>query len=349
MWYEPLLENGLFPDSIIRLGIRHQLRTRLRQQSDARNAAKQDAFWNDLETGPIATKTNEANKQHYEVPTAFFRHILGPRFKYSSGYWQGDFDDLESSELAMLQLYMERARLGNKQRILDLGCGWGSLSLFLAEHLPNSDIVAISNSTTQKAFIDARASELKLTNLHVIRANVNDFQPDTRFDRILSIEMFEHMRNYRLLLDRIRQWLKPDGLLFVHHFAHRNTAYPFIAGASNEWMAKHFFSGGIMPSANLLNRFAGTMNVIDRWQINGRHYQQTCEAWLARLSENRQAILELLTTSYGRKEAHKQFNHWRVFFMACAELFGYRRGSEWFIVHALLAAPCAAHGNKTRN
>ena len=337
MWYEALLENGLLPDIAVRAGIRGQLRARLRQQRRAGVGQAMDAFVDDLRSGPIATHTDAANQQHYEVPTDFYRLSLGPRWKYSSGYWSGHGDDLESSEVAMLELYVERAQISGTESILDLGCGWGSLSLFLAERFPDARIVAVSNSATQKAHIDACCATRGFDNVDVVTSDINDFSAQERFDRVLSIEMFEHMSNYRALLQRIAGWLRPDGLLFVHHFAHRELAYPFDEGASSEWMAKHFFSGGIMPSADLLDSFDEHLKVAQRWNVNGRHYQKTCEAWLQRMSQNRDEVLAVFAAAYGSAEARKHYNYWRVFFMACAELFGYRDGSEWFVVHSLLA------------
>ena len=334
MWYEPLLENGLLPDTAVRFGIRSQLRSRLKQQRG--DADGTGALVEALRSGPIATHTDAANRQHYEVPTEFFRLVLGPRWKYSSGYWAGATADLGAAEEAMLDLYVERARISGGERILDLGCGWGSLSLYLAERFPAARIVAVSNSSTQAAHIDARCAELTLDNVDVHVADVNDFVPAGRFDRVLSIEMFEHMSNYRALLQRISGWLRQDGLLFVHHFAHRDLAYPFDAAGDSEWMAKHFFSGGIMPSADLLERFAEHMRVVDRWIVDGTHYQRTCEAWLMQATQHREEIMEIFRGAYGEADARRHFHYWRVFFMACAELFGYRGGSEWFVVHSLL-------------
>jgi len=350
MWYEPLLENGLLPDAAVRAGIRGQLRARLRQQRRSAARGALDAMVDELRRGPIATHTADANRQHYEVPAEFYRLVLGPHWKYSSGLWLRPDDDLASSELAMLELYVERARLAGRERILDLGCGWGSLSLFLAERFPHAEIIALSNSRTQKQHIDARCAERGIGNVEVVTADINDFVPPTDFDRVLSIEMFEHLSNYRDLLARIAGWLRPGGLLFVHHFAHREHAYPFDADAANQWMARHFFSGGIMPSADLLERFPEHMGLTERWEVDGRHYQRTCEAWLARMTQRRDDLMRVLSTAYGAAEARKHYNYWRIFFMACAELFGYHDGTEWFVVHALLApqANPGAGGASTR-
>jgi cyclopropane-fatty-acyl-phospholipid synthase len=332
------------PDAALRAGIRGQLRARLRQQRRTAAGGALEAMVDELRRGPIATHTADANRQHYEVPTEFYHLVLGPRRKYSSGLWLRPDDDLTSSELAMLELYVARARITGGERILDLGCGWGSLSLFLAERFPHAEIVALSNSRTQKGHIDTRCAERGIDNVEVVTADINDFVPSGDFDRVLSIEMFEHMSNYRDLLRRIAGWLRPDGLLFVHHFAHREHAYPFDAGAANQWMARHFFSGGIMPSADLLERFPEHMSVARRWNVDGRHYQRTCEAWLARMTLRRDDVMRVLTEAYGAAEARKHYNYWRIFFMACAELFGYREGTEWFVVHALLTPRATARG-----
>lgn len=344
MWYEPLLENGLLPDVAVRAGIRSQLRARLDQQHAAAGSATAELV-EELRRGPIATHTDIANQQHYQVPTEFFRRALGPRWKYSSAYWGDNAVDLGEAEEAMLALYVDRARIAGNERILDLGCGWGSLSLYLAQRFPETEIIAVSNSSTQAAHIDACCAERGITNVSVETADINAFVPPGSFDRVLSIEMFEHMNNYRVLLERIAGWLRPGGLLFVHHFAHRELVYPFDADGANEWMAKHFFSGGIMPSADLLERFPEHMRVLDRWMVNGKHYQRTCEAWLAQTTRQRSEILEVFRTAYGAAEARRRFHHWRVFFMACAELFGYRNGSEWFVVHSLLSPSAASAGS----
>lgn len=346
MWYEPLLAHGLLPDALLRAGIRGQLRARLRQQRAAGDEAD-GAFMRRLRSGPIAHHPDAANRQHYEVPSEFYGFVLGPRWKYSSGYWDDRETGLAGAELAMLERYVERARIGGNERILDLGCGWGSLSLYLGERFPAAQIVALSNSGTQKAHIDACCAARGVGNVTTVTADVNDFVPHGRFDRILSIEMFEHMHNYHDLLRRIAGWLRPGGLLFVHHFAHRKLAYPFDADASGEWMARHFFQGGIMPSADILDLFPEHMGVIERWHVNGRHYQHTCEAWLQRLRRHREAVLDVFSGAYGASQSRRHYHHWRVFFMACAELFGYRAGTEWFVVHSLLAPAAEAVVNAT--
>jgi cyclopropane-fatty-acyl-phospholipid synthase len=339
MWYEPLLERGLVPDPIIRMGIRAQLRARLRQESEGSQEAVENRLARLIErhsSGPIAHHTGHANEQHYEVPPEFFAAVLGRAWKYSGGLWNGAGDRLSDSETRMLEAYLDRARVRDGQRILDLGCGWGSLSLFLARRLPGTRVLAVSNSGPQIETIRARARGMGLDNLEAVRADINQFAPEGRFDRVLSIEMFEHMHNFRELLRRIASWLAPEGLLFVHHFAHRRFAYPYVADNESEWMARHFFTGGVMPSADWLERFDEHMEVIERWDVDGTHYQRTCEAWLDNMSSYRAQVTEALARGYGSDQVTRYWHMWRIFFMACAELFGYGDGQEWFVAHRLL-------------
>lgn len=338
MWYEKLLERNLLPDWAIRLGIRQIVASRLRQQRRGNARAQRrrlEQFVEALKQSPIALNTRDANEQHYEVPAAFFKLVLGRRLKYSCCYWPAGVATLDEAEDAMLALTCQRARVSDGQHILDLGCGWGSLSLYLAERYPNSRIIAVSNSHTQKAFIDAEATRRGLTNLHVITSDMNSFSTKLEFDRIISVEMFEHMRNYQMLLARIASWMKSDGLLFVHIFSHVQYAYPYEDRGPNDWMARHFFTGGIMPSHDLLLHFQEDVHVLDRWQISGLHYQRTCEAWLSKMDQHTTQILPIFAELYGRDHAIKRWVYWRVFFMACAELFGYRQGQEWIVSHYL--------------
>lgn len=326
-----LVENDLVPDFLLRWGIRRLLAKRLKQE--AARAAQLPLFIEELKRSPIAIHTADANQQHYEVPTAFFQAVLGPRLKYSSGWWDEQTHDLAAAEEHMLTRTCERAGLAADQEILELGCGWGSLSLFMAERYPRSRITAVSNSRTQKEFIDAEASRRKVRNLTVITADMNSFSIDRTFDRIVSVEMFEHMRNYQELFARIRRWLKPNGELFVHIFCHDRYAYPFETDGDDDWMARYFFTGGIMPSYDLLSRFDRDMQQVESWKVNGLHYARTLEAWLARMDAQRSRLWPLFETTYGKERARTWWAYWRIFFMACAELFAYQGGKEWFVAH----------------
>ena len=331
-----LMERGYVPDGLIRMGIRRLLAGRLRAEEThdepARTAALEKLIA-ELRASPIALHTPEANAQHYELPAGFFQKALGPRLKYSACWWPEEVKDLETAEAAMLALSCERAELGFDQDILELGCGWGSLALWMAEFYPDSRIVAVSNSHSQREFIEAQCRQRGFENVQVITADMNDFYTDRRFDRVVSVEMFEHMRNYQELMGRIHAWLKPGGKLFVHLFTHRLLAYPFETEGDDNWMGRYFFSGGLMPSRDLLPRFQGDLQLEEQWHFNGRHYQRTLEAWLINQDRHREEIMALFRETYGSKNAERWFQRWRVFFMACAELFGYRGGEEWGVSH----------------
>lgn len=326
------MERGYLPDGLIRIGIRRLLAERLRRAA-AEDEPHLERFIAELRASPIAINTASANEQHYEVPAGFFQKALGPRLKYSSCWWPEEARNLATAEAAMLALSCERAELGFDQDILELGCGWGSLTLWLAEFYPDSRIVAVSNSHSQREFIEAQCQARGLSNVQVVTADMNDFQPDRRFDRVLSVEMFEHMRNYQELMARIHGWLKPGGKLFVHIFTHRQFAYPFETEGEDNWMGRHFFTGGIMPSRDLLLRFQDNLQLEEQWDLNGRHYQRTLEAWLVNQDRQQNEIMALFRATYGPEQASRWFQRWRVFFMACAELFGYRRGAEWGVSH----------------
>ena len=340
-----MLESNRVPDWLIRNRIRALLADRLREEDKGdpeRQQAHLMALVRALRDSPIAINTAEANEQHYEVPTAFYLQVLGKHLKYSSCYYDS-FDvsraaaGLDAAEARMLQLTCERARLADGDRILELGCGWGSLSLWMAEHFPRSRITAVSNSRTQKQFIDARAAERGLTNLEIVTCDVNRLQFDDgrSFDRVVSVEMFEHMRNYETLLARVASWMAPAATLFVHIFTHHRFAYPFEVRDETDWMAKYFFTGGIMPSDDLLHYFQKDVRLLDHWHVDGRHYQLTAEAWLQNMDARRAAVMPVLQRAYGADQALKWWVYWRVFFMSCAELWGYGGGREWLVSHYL--------------
>jgi cyclopropane-fatty-acyl-phospholipid synthase len=315
---ERLVDSGLVPEPVLRAGIRAVCALRLHEERRRDPRALIAA----LRESDLAIATDAANAQHYEVPTAFFERVLGPRLKYSSCYWPAGTATLAAAEDAMLELYAERAGLADGQDVLDLGCGWGSFALWAAARYPRSRITAISNSRTQRDFIAARG----LPNVTVRTADVRALAlPAGGFDRVVSIEMFEHVRNYAQLLRRIAGWLRPDGALFVHVFAHRRFAYPFDDRGATDWMAREFFTGGLMPSADLFHHFEQDVRIVDEWRLAGTHYARTAEAWHENLMAARDEVDDLL----GRRNLRR----WRVFFLACAELFGYRDGREWIVAH----------------
>ncbi len=330
------VERGLMPDAVTRLAIRRMCTQRLGEVS-----VSEEDFAGAMRRGPIAPIPHKANEQHYELPAEFFAAVLGPRKKYSCCLWSAATTQLAEAEDAALAETCRRAEIADGQEILELGCGWGSLSLWMAERYPHSRITAVSNSAVQRQFIESLAASRGARNLRVITADMNAFAPpadagDGRFDRVVSIEMFEHMRNYEQLLARIGSWLRPQGKLFVHIFCHRRLAYEFESEGTANWMGRHFFSGGIMPSASLLRRFDRDFAVMREWQWSGLHYQRTAEAWLASLDARHDDVAAILERAYGAVDARRWLNRWRVFFLAVSEMFGYADGEQWFVSHYLL-------------
>lgn len=331
-----LCERGLIPDALTRFGIRRLCRQRLVEEHAGDAVAAWERFRTllaELRRSPIAIETDAANEQHYELPPAFFELCLGKRLKYSSCYYPDGSETLDEAEEKMLALYGERAELADGMDILELGCGWGSLTLWMAERYPNARITGVSNSRPQREHIEAQCRARGLRNVRILTCDVNRLELDERFDRALSIEMFEHMRNYESLLGRIASWLEPGGKLFVHIFCHRELMYPFVDRGRDDWMSRHFFTGGLMPAADTLLHFQLDLVIEEQWRLSGRHYERTANHWLENQDRHRDAVLAVLAEAYGRDQAKLWHQRWRMFWMACAELFGLDGGNEWLVAH----------------
>lgn len=338
MGYMKWIETGLLPDWLIRLGVRATIETGLRRRyraSQEKQEAERLALLNKLKHSPIAIAVDQANQQHYEVSAEFFKLVLGARLKYSCCYWPPGIDSLDQAEDAMFQLTCERAQLENGMDILDLGCGWGSFSLWVAEHYPNSKVVAVSNSRSQKDFIDRQCRLRDIQTIQTVTSDVSNLSLNQRFDCIVSIEMFEHMKNYERLLSILSGYLRADGKLFVHIFSHRQFAFEFDASDSANWMAKTFFSGGLMPSDDLLLHFQRDLALCDHWRISGLHYAWTLRAWLDKLDHNKAEVRKALSSIYGADKERLWLANWRLFFIACEETWKIRRGSEYLVSHYL--------------
>ncbi len=334
---EQLLERGLVPDPLIRLAIRQRLQKKISDEKKSGlefGQARFMDFIHKLNSSPIAVDMPKANEQHYELPAEFFKFVLGKHMKYSSGYWREGVTDFDRSEHDMLEITAERADLRDGQLILELGCGWGSLSLYLAQKFPKAQIIGVSNSRTQKEYIDAQAKESNIKNVEIITADMNTFQIGTGFDRVVSVEMFEHMRNYQELLRRVADFLNSDGKLFIHIFTHRDFAYFYEDNDPADWIAKYFFTGGIMPSDQLLLYFQDHFKIENHWRVCGTHYQKTAEGWLKNMDAHRNEVFSILQKTYGQ-EYKKWWVYWRIFFLACAELWGYENGTQWSVSHYL--------------
>jgi cyclopropane-fatty-acyl-phospholipid synthase len=346
MWYTRLIETGWVPDGLIRIVLRvvlNWVRYRRHAISPAKALAEKRALIDKFIRSPIAIRTDDPNVQHYEVPSEFFQLVLGKWLKYSCCYWPAGISNLEMAEEAMLALTCQRARLQDGMRVLDLGCGWGSLSFWIAKNYLNCQVLAVSNSNTQREFIQSQSKARGLENVMAITADMADFDEDSRFDqiekfdRVISIEMFEHMKNYKRLLRRIASLLKPDGKLFVHLFSNRQFPREFDADDPKDWMAQTFFSGGTMPSDDLLLYFQDDLKLIDHWRVDGWHYEKTLNAWLAKLDLNKEDVRRVIAQTYGAENETRWLSKWRLFFLACSEVWGLNNGREYLLSHYLFA------------
>ena len=330
------MEKGYVPDPVIRFGIRNLLKQRLKDMK----SQDLDSHTKLLKESPLAIMTKQANEQHYEVPTEFYELCLGQHKKYSSCYWDENTSELEQAEQKALDISIERAEIKDGMRILELGCGWGSLSLELARRFPNSPVTVVSNSATQKQFIDSQAHKRGFKNLTVLTRDLGKEENynfgEEKFDRVMSIEMMEHLRNYEKFFSLVSKSMKPDAKFFIHVFTHKTNPYFFETEGEDNWMGKYFFSGGQMPARDLFDQFNKHLNVANKWDWNGTHYQKTLEAWLLKMDQNEEQVRVLFKQAYGAENVELWVNRWRVFYMACSELFGFNKGQEWAVTHYLL-------------
>jgi cyclopropane-fatty-acyl-phospholipid synthase len=324
------------PDAIIRAAIQ-RLCSRTATRLASGNAESDAWFADEMAARAIAQYTDEANSQHYEVPAAFFARVLGPNRKYSACFYKEAKSTLREAEEEALRQSVAHADLADGQAILELGCGWGSLSLWMARQFPNSPVTAVSNSRTQREYIEAEAASRGLKNLRVVTADMNGFDPERQFDRIVSVEMFEHMMNWRELLTRVKSWLAPEGRFFMHIFTHRSGAYLFDRTDGEDWIAQHFFAGGVMPSHHLIRQYSDLFAVEKEWRWSGLHYQRTALDWLGNFDRNRDEIETILRGVYGTGTS-LWMRRWRWFFLATSGLFGYADGSEWGVSHYRMKA-----------
>lgn len=335
-----LLAKNLLPDPVVRIGIRRLLKQRLAEIQHPAPAEQVAEFAAALRSMPIAVNTTESKEQHYEVPTAFYQRCLGPRLKYSSGYYDSSADTLMQAEERMLALTCERARIGDGQSILELGCGWGSLTLWMAEKYPQARITGVSHSRTQREHILAEARRRGLGNVEIITCDMNEFDfPAESVDRVVSVEMFEHMKNWPRLMANIARWLRPGGMFFAHVFTHSKFCYHFEARDESDWMSRYFFTGGMMPAHALFPQFQDDLRLVQDWKVNGTHYAKTAEHWLLNMDAHQAEILPLFVQTYGADQAVKWWGYWRVFYLACAELWAFRGGEEWHVSHYLFRKP----------
>ncbi len=324
-----LAESGFIPDALIKIAARYISNRRLNEQSDDEN---KDKIISVLSRGVVAEKTHDANEQHYEVPPEFFNYVLGTNLKYSCSLFD-DVDSLDDAEESMLKLYIDRADIKDGHEVLDLGCGWGSFSLYVAERYPDINITSVSNSSDQIAYIKNEAHKKGLSNIKAFRMDVNNLELNKKYDRIVSIEMFEHLRNYKLILNYLNHALKPDGKLFIHIFCHKKLTYLYEMKNNFDWMTKYFFQGGIMPSKDIFQYFEDELEIINQWDINGNHYSKTCKAWLNNHYKNKKKILDIFEKHYD--EPKIWFNRWRIFFLSCEAFFALNNGREYFVAHYL--------------